>query len=154
MSISIRKAKINELKIIQDLNHDLFASDGPRDQFLNHEWPYEDGKKYFIKRMSEPNSICLVAIVDNQIIGYLAGELLKTESWRPVKRIELQNMFVKDQFRNLGVGKKLVSEFLKWSKSKGVKKVLVVAYVTNQRAINFYEKSGFEPESLSLEANV
>lgn len=154
MSINIRKANSDELEIIQNLNHDLFISDGPRDQFLNHKWPYKDGKKYFVKRISEPNSICLVATVDNQIVGYLAGELLKTESWRPVKRTELQNMFVKDQFRSLGIGKKLVDEFLKWSKSKGVKRALVVAYITNERAINFYQKNGFEPESLSLEANV
>ena len=154
MNINIRRAKIEELKIIQDLNHDLFASDSKRDQFLNHNWPYKDGKKYFKKKILDPNNICLVAELNDEIVGYLAGEVLETESWRPVKRTELQNMFVKSQFRSKGVGKLLVGEFLKWSKSKGAQRALVVAYSTNDRAIEFYKRNGFEPESLSLEVNI
>lgn len=151
MDINIRKAKIEELKTVQDLNRDLFASDGPRDKYLNHNWPYEDGRSYFSKRITDDNSICLVAEIDNEIVGYFAGAVMEVESWRPVKRTELENMFVKEEFRSKGVGAKLVNEFFNWSKTKEVQRSLVVAYVTNEKAIKFYQKMGFDPESVSLE---
>lgn len=150
-NLSIRKAKIEELKIVQDLNSGLFTSDGPRDKFMDHNWPYEGGKEYFSKKITDDSSICLVAEVDNEIVGYLAGTVMEVESWRPVKRTELENMFVKEEFRSNGIGAKLVSEFFNWSKTKGVQRSLVVAYATNEKAIKFYKKMGFDPESVSLE---
>lgn len=150
-NIIIRKAKTEELKIVQDLNSGLFTSDGPRDKYMNHNWPHEEGKEYFSKRITADNSICLVAEIDSEIVGYLAGAVMEVESWRPVKRTELENMFVKEEFRSQGVGAKLVEEFIKWSKEKGVDRSLVVAYATNEKAIKFYQKTGFDPESVSLE---
>ncbi|OGM31142.1 hypothetical protein A2803_01555 [Candidatus Woesebacteria bacterium RIFCSPHIGHO2_01_FULL_44_21] len=151
MKVKVRRANESELHIIQELNHELFESDGKRDKYLNHNWPYEDGEKYFVKRISKPDCICLVAEVDNQVVGYLAGALMETDNWRPVKRTELENMFVKEKFRGKGVGKKLVEEFLKWSEGKKVKKVMVSAYTTNEKAIKFYKREGLIPQSLSLE---
>ena len=52
-NLVIRKANLEELKNIQDLNHDLFASDGPRDKYLNHNWPYEDGNEKAILVLSK-----------------------------------------------------------------------------------------------------
>lgn len=150
-NLIIRKAKIEELKIVQDLNSELFTSDGPRDKYMNHNWPHNEGKEYFSKRIVGDNSICLVAEIDNQIVRYLAGAAMDVESWRPVKRTELENMFVKEEFRSQGVGAKLVEEFIKWSKEKGVDRSLVVAYATNEKAIQFYQRMGFDPESVSLE---
>ncbi len=154
MDVNVRKAKIEDIKIIQDLNHDLFASDGPRDPFMNHNWPYEYGEAYFQRKITEKDSICVVAENETEIIGYLAGVVRSVESWRPVKRTELENMFVKTKYRSQGVGTKLANEFLKWSKEKGVQRALVVAYATNEKAIKFYQKMGFIPESISLEAEI
>lgn len=150
-SLIIRRAILSDLRTVQELNHDLFASDGPRDQHLNHDWSFSDGEEYFKKRIESDNYICLIAEQEGIVVGYLAGGLLPTESWRPVKRTELENMFVKENFRSQGIGAKLVEDFLKWSKQQGVEKALVVAYASNQEAIKFYQKMGFSPESTSLE---
>ena len=93
----IRKARLEDLKTVQDLNHALFASDGSRDKYLNHNWPYEDGKAYFEKRIGGKDFICLAAEVKSGIVGYLAGKLLKAEPWRLVKKTELENMFVQEK---------------------------------------------------------
>ena len=61
MRAVIRKAKPNELRIVQNLNVGLFKSDGPRDKFLNHQWPYQEGEKYFKKRIKGGNGVCFVA---------------------------------------------------------------------------------------------
>ncbi len=154
MKVRIRRAKRNELKVIQDLNHELFLSDKDRDKFLNFNWPYDEGKRYFLKRITDPACICLVADVRGKIIGYLAGSVREVESWRPVKRTELENMLVKPEFRSGGIGSKLVEGFLKWSKAKKVNRALVVAYATNIKAVEFYRRNGFVDESIMLEIKI
>ena len=63
-------------------------------------------------------------------------------------------MFVLEQYRSRGVGSQLVDDFKKWSREKGAQRILVVAYVTNEKAVNFYQRDGFFPESTMLEANI
>lgn len=156
MEVVIRKARMADLKTVQDLNAGLFKTDGPRDKFLNHKWPYQKaGKTYFKKAIAGKNTCCFVAEIENEIVGYLAGGITKKESWRIVKkRTELENVFVKDKFRSMGVGKKLMDAFLNWSQEVKAERALVVAYATNEKAIKFYKKNGFIPYGFSLETEI
>lgn len=48
MSTKIRPAIIDDLKAVQDLNHELFVFDIKSDPLLNINWPYEtEGESYF-----------------------------------------------------------------------------------------------------------
>lgn len=152
--ISYRKAKKTDLKAIIELNNNLFKEDGgQRDKFVNTRWPKEEGFEHFNKLINKSNSLCLVVEVDEKIAGYLVGYTKKVESWRPIKRAEVESMYVKEKFRGKGIGKNLVEHFMEWSKKKGVKRVLVVAFAKNEGAIKFYKREGFIPLSFSLEAN-
>lgn len=155
MNVVVRKAIIGDLKTIQDFNHALFLFDIGRDPELNANWPHEqDGEAYFTKMINEENGICFVAEVNGKVAGYLAGCMRSNvPSYRPVKRSELENMFVAEEYRRMGVGSKLAEEFITWSKSKGAAKVYVSAYVGNEKAINFYQKVGFKPRCLELETD-
>ena len=155
MGITVRKAKPEDLKSIQDLNHQLFLFDHDRDPQLNTQWPYErEGKDYFSKMIAGEIGVCFVAESDNKVIGYLAGSI-KTEvtSYRPIRRTELENMFVVKELRGQGVGTILAKEFIGWSKKQGVEHVFVSAYAGNKDAIKFYEKAGFLPRAIELELN-
>ena len=155
MNINVRKARIEELSMVQKLSEGLFTSDGHRDKWLNHKWSFgEAGKKFFTRRISEPECICLVAELEGKVVGYLAGIVKEVESWRPVKRTELENMFVEEEVRSRGVGKELIKEFLKWSREKGAERAEVCAYASNDKAIGFYQRENFVPYSLVLEADV
>ncbi len=151
----VRRARNDELDKVVGFNAQLFKEDaGQRDPLVNQNWPQDEGKEYFLKRIEDDERICLVAEMDGKLVGYLAGSIKGTETWRPVKRTELENMFVMPEFRSKGVGRELVNKFKEWSKEKGVERVLVVAYASNERAIEFYKKSGFVPDSVGLEADI
>jgi hypothetical protein len=77
MNVLVRKAKLNELKIVQGLNVKLFEFDGPRDKFINQKWPYKEGVKYFKRMIGGDKTVCLVAEIDKEIVGYLAGAVTK-----------------------------------------------------------------------------
>lgn len=152
-NLIIRKAKIEELKIIQELDYQLFIHDGEYDSTLNMNWPFEEeGENYFKDKICEKDGICFVAEIDGKIVGYLVGEIIKPYPYRKIKKqSELGNTLVKEEFRGQRIGEKLFDEFVKWSKEKGMERIKVSAYFGNIRAINFYKRVGFVPYSTELE---
>ena len=152
--IIIRKARIDELGQIQNLTHRLFAYETKSDRLLNTRWPYQQGKKVLEIRIRGGKFVCFVAEFDKKIVGYLTGEVKKGEPWKPVRKSELESMFVQDEYRSKGIGRKLTREFLKWSKKKGVKRAVVFAYVANKRAVKFYKRLGFNEDTIFFEKEV
>lgn len=153
----IRRAKEDELKIIQGLNHQLFLHDDQfANQFLNMDWSFEKGgENYFRKRISGEEGVCLVAEVNGKIVGYLAGGIMRPYSYRTVKKMsELENMLVKEEFRGQKIGEKLFEEFANWSKSQDIERIKVSTASDNLRAIKFYEKVGFMPFAAELEYEI
>ena len=126
MNIEIRKAKTSELKLIQDMNHKLFLWDYARDSTLNIQWPYQEaGETYFRKMISGETGACFVA--------------------------ESDKIYVNEDTRGLGVGKKLVAAFSEWCKEQGAQSMILDAYYQNKDAIKFYEACNFRPYTLRLE---
>ena len=150
--IAIRKATVQDLKIIQDLNYQLFVHDSEFESELNMNWPYREGENYFKEKITEDTGVCFVVEVEGKVVGYLAGGI-RGEDWLKPKRSEIDNMFVAKGFRGRGIGKALVKEFMKWSKEQRVKRVVVNAFWGNEDSIKFYKKVGFKnyDQSLQLE---
>lgn len=153
MKATIRKAEMNDLKAIQDLNYKLFLWDYDRDPTLNVDWPYEEvGKDYFVKRISGESGVCFVAEQDNHIVGYVAGRVSKEiDKTDTILRSELENIYIEEAARSKGVGRLLVQELTNWCKDKGAQSMFVTAYYHNVNAVSFYEACGFGPFALKLE---
>jgi len=154
--VFIRRATFEELPIIQNLNLQLFQHDQVYDPLLNMNYSFsKNGKKYFQDKISNKDSICLVAEINNQIIGYLAGGITKSYSYRTVKKqSELENTLVLKEYRGKGIGNLLFCEFVKWSKKQGVEIINVKTSTDNIKAIEFYKKEGFVSYSSELEYQV
>jgi len=153
MKVTIRKAEINDLKAIQDLNHKLFLWDYGRDPALNADWPYSQaGKDYFTKRINSEPGVCFVAEQNNIIIGYVAGRVSKEiDKTDTILRSELENIYIEDTARSNGIGRLLVQSLTKWCKDQGAQSMFVSSYYHNNDAISFYRACGFEPFVLKLE---
>lgn len=152
----IRKADINDLKEVQNLNLSLFKSHIEYDKQLDLNWPFSnEGTEYFSERISSEDGCVLVAEIQDEIVGYLCGGIREPETYRKIdKAAELENMFINPNHRSKKVGSKLISEFLNWCKSQKVQKVKVEASAQNHLAINFYKKNNFNDYSLSLELDL
>lgn len=144
--INIRKANINDLKAIQELNYELFKLEYDNyDSDLIIEWPLEEkGENYFTDMINE--KIVFVAEKDNNIVGYLAGTMDVKISYISKKIAELDNMCVLDKYRSLGIGSMLISEFKKVCKENNVQRIIVAASSENINAIKFYKKQGFKED--------
>ena len=78
-TLEIRNAKIDDLKSIQWLNHELFVLEKNNfDSTLIEDWPLSDeGTTYFTDMIN--NNYVIVAVLDDETVGYLAGSI--NEKW-------------------------------------------------------------------------
>lgn len=154
-SITIRQATLIDLKVIQDLSQELFEHDAQWDHFFNMDWSHgKAGENFFRKVLTDRNKICFIAEINGVAVGYLVASVLPAHFWRPIKRTEIINLFVKEKFRDRNIGTKLVEDFLKWSKGKGIRRAVVMTHANNERALDFYRKNGFSSFLVTLEADI
>lgn len=90
------------------------------------------------------NHIAFIALVDDIIVGYLAGSINVQSSYVTKSVAELENTFILEDYRKYGIGTKLVNEFKKYCLENGMDEIKVTASSKNSNAINFYKKNGFD----------
>ncbi|UTW66926.1 GNAT family N-acetyltransferase [bacterium SCSIO 12643] len=92
--------------------------------------------------LKDPNHQVFVAVLNQQIVGWIHGfYVLKIES-EPF--MEIGGLIVDDQFRKMGIGKKLVQQIVIWSNHNGISKLRVRCNVIRLESHKFYETIGFE----------
>lgn len=150
MKINIRKANLNDLIYIQNLNNLLFDLEyNNYDSTLKLGWPFEkDGEEYFIDKIK--NNLIFVAEINGKIVGYLACSILEEISYSIETFAELENMYIDTNYRGYGIGSKLIDEFKNYCKNIGIENIKVTAYSENKQAINFYMKNGFQDYNTTL----
>ena len=148
--IIIRNASLADLDSIRELNNELFKLEKENyDSTLVENWPLtDDGKEYFEDLIN--NHYVIVAIIDQKIVGYLAGTINEQGSYEEIQYGELNNMLIKDNYRGYGIGKKLINNFKDYCKSHIINNIKVVASFKNKNAIEFYHKNGFNDFNLTL----
>lgn len=148
----IKVATIDNLKDIQELNHQLCIKENKEfDPTINEDYPIQkEGKEYFKERIE--NGCALVAEVGNKIVGYLVGGMSEISDYRNVSKMaEAENMYVLEEYRSFGIGGKLFQRFVDWCKIREVERIRVFASAKNTKAIEFYKKEGFETCEIVLE---
>jgi diamine N-acetyltransferase len=150
----IRKARKDEVNILQVLDDEVFIHDIEFDPDLDMDWAKgEKGRTYFTNLVNDPNSYCLIAEDDDKAVGYLVASFKET-TYRKSKCVEIQNMGVSPDYRSKGIGSMLIKKCLEWAKTQAFHKVYVNAYFGNLDAIKFYKKNGFSEIDLGLEQDL
>jgi len=104
------------------------------------------GFKEMIKNdMESLRNLFLVAVIDNQIVGFsrCEGSILTRFS----HKVEFGVCVVKD-FWGYGIGKNLLTESVLWADANGLKKMTLNVLENNEKAITLYRKHGFEIEGV------
>lgn len=83
--------------------------------------------------------ICLVALVDNKLAGFAIR--IYHEYFN---ELYLSDLFVKKEYRKLGIGKALFQESAKIARSMGVKWAWALVQDTNKNMQRFLKKNGFK----------
>jgi len=108
-------------------------------------WSVEDYKKELLRA----DAITIVAKKEEEVIGFALARLItiiidKKRS-NTYKEIELYNIAVTPNTQNKGIGSALLNALLTHPSSQPVAKVWLEVRQSNDIAIRFYKKNGFNP---------
>lgn len=103
---------------------------------------FDEELKDPLKKYGEPGGCLVLAYFDDQPAGCIALQPLKQEGVCEMKRL-----YVRPQFRKLGIGDQLVKLVLQAGKEKGYVKMVLDTLKKLQAAIKLYTKFGFKATS-------
>lgn len=141
--ITIRKALIEELPIVQKIAHQTWP-----DTFAEILSPaqieYMLDKMYNLKtlesQMVEKGQIFLLAGEEGRFLAFAAFELNNSEGGKT----KLHKIYILPSAQGIGLGKKLIKEVCNQAKEKGQKSLLLNVNKFNHSAIDFYQYLGFK----------
>lgn len=147
MAITYRKAQLSDKKALIDLGVQLNTFNLNHDLKENLFWDgwESDIDKEVEQEMHNPLITVYVAETEDKVvIGYL---LLK--NCVHCGHFEVDQLFVKEQYRNQKVGNGLMDLAIDEAKRED-KPLMLEVYKTNSKAIRFYEKLGFKEDGIVL----
>jgi len=97
-------------------------------------------KSEFERLIKLKNNLIYLAISESGIIGLIYGVVHSV--YTPTGFID--NLFVKKEFRNQGVGKMLIKEFMNELKKRKIGICRLGVNLNNEKAIKLYESLGFK----------
>ena len=124
MEIKIRKMDLSDIPYVYKEELKIFGK-SLGEKTLYNEVLYNDMSRYFI------------ALVDGKRAGYVG-------SWLTVPNAEILNLFVSEEYRGLGIGKKLMFNVFEVCKAENIQMLTLEVRVSNEYAIQMYKDLGFE----------
>lgn len=107
----------------------------------------EEEEKFISHQIDSEENLFLIAEISGEIIGtcHLTGSKMK----RAKHKLDI-GIALEKRYWGLGLGKKLMKIAIDWAKSNGISKITLKVDTSNVRAINLYQKIGFEVEGRLL----
>ena len=147
MEITIRQATVDDLQAISEMTYKI-------DRFYQTDLhlfedvvlpPIEKYKQEHIQDLAKQNYIYYVACVDTKIVGYVIGHI-EFDIYKGEHGVA-EEIFIEEEFRNLGISKLLLEKRDEYFKTKTVKTIVTQIFNTNTRSLDIHYKNGYKFES-------
>lgn len=106
---------------------------------------FEEEKEELNEILLNPNQVCYLAKEDEEYIGFvhsaIRNDYVEGAESLPIAYIEA--LFVKKEYQNKGIARKLISLVEEWAKLKKLNQIASDTPVTNVSSIDFHKKIGF-----------
>ncbi|MDI6701284.1 MAG: GNAT family N-acetyltransferase [bacterium] len=96
------------------------------------------------QRFKDTNYVGVIALSGNERIGFQDGVIVN-------QRMELNEIYVKPEYRRKGVAEQLLNEIISIAKSRGVKRIVYHTEPDNAAMQKLGEKAGFSLKGLIYE---
>jgi len=126
---------------------DTFAADNrPEDMAAYLAAAFSPEKQ--LAELEDPNTIFLLAQMQQELIGYAKLEFNSTLGVEPGKvpdqRVEISRLYVREDWIGTGLGATLMRRIIEEARQKSCRSVVLGVWEKNQRAIEFYQRFGFK----------
>ncbi|WP_083953312.1 ribosomal protein S18-alanine N-acetyltransferase [Bacillus acidicola] len=123
-NITLRKATLEDLAGIMEVEHQSFSLPWTQDAFYN-EFVHNQFAEY------------MVLIHEEKVIGYCGV-------WIIIDEAHITNIAVSPSFRGKKLGETLLGQVMNYARLKGAKTVTLEVRVSNSVARSLYKKLGFK----------
>ena len=144
MNCLIRKATMDDIEELRKLYLAL-EEDGVRYQ-PEHFVIGERTGEFFRSIFDSDNQDILVADIDGKAIGFVHVMILrqkKVSCLKPQSVVYLQDLCVREDMRNQGIGAKLIRASKDYGKERGADFIRTQVFPGNVDGMRFYERNGF-----------
>ncbi len=151
MEIYIRKATAKDYDILCELFDEVDAlhRDNLAHLFQKPNGPVRE-RDYYEGLIADENVGLFVAAVGEKPVGFVHAIIKDAPAipiFVPRRYAIVDNIGVKPEFRNQGIGRLLMDTIHKWAITKGATSIELNVYEFNQTAIAFYQRLGYETYS-------
>jgi GNAT superfamily N-acetyltransferase len=142
MEVIIRRAKFSDIPHLVGLLRDLFTLEA---DFEFDAGLQEQGLRLMI---GFPETRCvMVAEIDQKVVGMCTGQLVVSTAKGGFSGL-IEDMVIKKEYYNKGLGTCLLEAVEKWCNSSGAKRIQLLADKNNKKALRFYSKYGWQHTQL------
>ncbi len=147
----MRAATFADLPVLKQFEQGVVAAERPFNTDIKLEQVHYYDLEYLINDL---NTYMLVVEKNGEIIASGYSQLRKSkEYFKSQRHGYLGFMYVKPEYRGLGLNKLVMDELIKWSKKQSVHDFYLDVYCENQAAIRAYEKIGFTQSLVEMKLN-
>jgi ribosomal protein S18 acetylase RimI-like enzyme len=145
--LMIREAREVEAATLVRLKKQVFAETDSLLQSLEDYDGDVEEERYLVRRYRNlENSVLILALEGREAVGFLTLQGAHLQRSRHVAQLGIA---VRKDRWGQGIGRALMDQGLEWAeKNPIIQKISLMVYEENQRAIELYEKYGFEQEGL------
>ncbi len=140
--MEIRRAKQEDTKILDDFLTALIQDERQYDASICPDFAVEHFYEHVV---NDATKCLLVALKEQEIVGYLYGYLIEKDATLLTNSILLDALYVVPHFRKQGIAKRLFHSFKEWAKEQNASQIEVHVWKQNKVAKLFYHLEGFEP---------
>jgi GNAT superfamily N-acetyltransferase len=152
----VEKARVDQVSGIMSIWKDFMDYHAELDRFFTRR---ADGhvnfRRYVETLLASERSLMVVAIENEQVIGYSLAEIA---DYPPVFETErhgqIMDMAVLPRFRRKGAGELMLAYLNRWFDGQGVKRIELRIASKNAMGRSFWEKHGFKEYMLMLYRDV
>ena len=142
MSVRIRTAAQDDLVRIAEMTRDLTIHHGA------FQWSVRNHLIHINRRFSNPRYIHIVALVNNEIVGFTGAELKSTKTAYMLKG------FVEPDFRRKGIMRKMESKLEDILREKGIAKLNLKVNSNNEEGKSTWKSLGFKTVQESMRKQI
>ncbi len=112
----------------------------------------KDEVQEILEKHKNHENIILLAIVESRAVAFIHAEIAENnDAASQIKKYGIiHDLYVKSEFRKLGIARKLLQESENLLKNLGATHIEISVFAPNFLAKNFYEKYGFEQRLITL----
>ena len=120
-------------------------------RFILVDHPEAGYGRFLVSRLSNPDSLVLVAEYSGRVIAYVYADLEPT-NWYELRGPcgVIQDVYVDESARRLGAGRELLRAAIHWIHSRGRAQVVLLTKTRNEHAQRLFTALGFRPTMIEM----